>query len=435
MTEERRTRDRDASLRSQDLERLIEERERLEAIIKRKFTRTVTVMFTDMKGSTSLAETEGDVATRYLLKKHTDFIAAAVRDGGGTLVKTMGDGTLSWFPEAPAAVRAAVGIQRHIAEFNRGRHGRPPLLVRVGMNTGTGIIEKDDIFGDVVNVAARFESLARPGEICISRSTNELLGDEFVRRFVRSAHLKEKKGLHQVFKVFWDEGDIERERAAAATPLAAPEAEATIALAPGARAAAPSPEALELARRLARLEKEGNLVEAYLLGLENPETPVQEVVRRIVGKVESADHREVRFEGGPALWFYRDSITIGRVPEADFPLTNKALSRVPVRFGVAGGRARLEIEARGSRGVKGVELLAGEERTALEADVEHDLGEAGQVVFSVCFPLEFRVHAGRLLVLRLLDPRECLRRNFSFTLEEVWRDFEAESSRLLVVGT
>ena len=197
-----------------NLEQLLEERARLEELIHKKFTQTITVMFTDFKGSTALAESEGDVSSRLLIKKHHDMLFPIIKENEGVLVKTMGDGTLSWFGKAQNAVRAAVRFQKSLKEFNQGRPpGKTPLLVRIGLNTGMGIVEDNDIFGDAVNVASRFEALASPREIYISETTFDSLDakEEFRCRLIKTTELKGKAGLHKVFKVYWDETEKEED--------------------------------------------------------------------------------------------------------------------------------------------------------------------------------------------------------------------------------
>ncbi len=208
--ENRNSPEQDPGSGSIDLEKLLEERARLEELIHKKFTQTITVMFTDFKGSTALAESEGDVTSRLLIKKHHDMLFPIIKENEGVLVKTMGDGTLSWFGKTQNAVRAAVRFQKTLKEFNQGRPpGKTPLLVRIGLNTGMGIVEENDIFGDAVNVASRFESLAGPREIYISETTFESLEsrDEFRCRLVKTTELKGKAGVHKIFKVFWDDAE------------------------------------------------------------------------------------------------------------------------------------------------------------------------------------------------------------------------------------
>jgi class 3 adenylate cyclase len=189
-----------------DLERMLEERARLEERIRREFTQTITVMFTDFKGSTAIAEAEGDMASRLLIKQHHDMLFPILESNRGKLVKTMGDGTLSWFERAQDAVRAAVAFQEALKRFNASRDGKTPIIVRIGLNTGNGIVESDDVFGDAVNVAARFEQLAGPGEVCLSESCYDALDDRdaFDCRFWKMAELKGKSGLHKAFRVHWD---------------------------------------------------------------------------------------------------------------------------------------------------------------------------------------------------------------------------------------
>ena len=136
---------------SADLDRLLEERERLDELIKKKFTKTITIMFTDMKGSSSIAESEGDVISRSLIKKHNDILLPVIRDNNGVLVKTMGDGTLSYFDQPDDAVRAAVRIQADIENFNHLHPGKTSILVRIGLNTGTSIKNACAFFADEVS--------------------------------------------------------------------------------------------------------------------------------------------------------------------------------------------------------------------------------------------------------------------------------------------
>jgi class 3 adenylate cyclase len=191
--------------------------------VKAKFQRVLSVMFTDLKGSTAIAESSGDLAVRSMLKKYHDLCLIAVNRHGGTLVKTIGDGSLSHFEDAAAACRAACDIQRGMEEINLSKQYKTLLLARIGIHTGECIIEKNDIFGDVVNTASRFESAANPGEILVSEDTYNAVGDksEFYSRFDREVTLKGKSMPFKAYIVFWDPREIERDTTRA---VAAPEA-------------------------------------------------------------------------------------------------------------------------------------------------------------------------------------------------------------------
>jgi adenylate cyclase len=194
-----------------DVDNLIEQRERLDKVFQDKFTKLITVMFTDLKGSTSIAESQGDFASRSMIKQHNDIVFPAIKSANGILVKTMGDGTMSYFTSAQEAVRSAAQIQKGIDDFNLKKTLPNPILIRVGIHTGKGIVEQNDIFGDVVNVASRFESSANPGEIYLSEDTYNALTDksEIYCRFIKTTTLKGKKEPFNIYKAFWNPKEIE----------------------------------------------------------------------------------------------------------------------------------------------------------------------------------------------------------------------------------
>src|SRR5216684_1429070 len=92
---------------------------------------------------------------------------------GGRIVKTTGDGLLLEFPSVVDAVECAVAIQAAMRERNDGLSQDRRMLFRIGINLGDILIQGDDILGDGVNIAARLESIADPGGICISSSAFE----------------------------------------------------------------------------------------------------------------------------------------------------------------------------------------------------------------------------------------------------------------------
>ena len=194
-----------------DIERILEERAKLESSINEKFTRVITVMFTDLKGSTTIAENEGDLVSRMLIKHQNDIVLPAIRENNGIYVKGIGDGTLSYFEHALDALRAAVRIQAGMDELNMSGKFKTPVLMRIGMHTGKCVVEAKDIFGDVVNTASRFESSADPGMILISEDTYNALSDksEIYCRFIKQVSLKGKKDLFNAYKAFWNPKEIE----------------------------------------------------------------------------------------------------------------------------------------------------------------------------------------------------------------------------------
>src|SRR3954454_24451433 len=111
-----------------------------------------------------------EVGTARTLREHRKVTDALVEKHGGRIVKTTGDGVLLEFPSVVDAVECAVAVQVLMAERNEAVPQDRRMLYRIGVNLGDILIEGDDILGDGVNVAARLESIAQPGGICISSS-------------------------------------------------------------------------------------------------------------------------------------------------------------------------------------------------------------------------------------------------------------------------
>jgi len=99
-----------------------------------------------------------------------DAVYPAIAEHGGRIVKNTGDGFLAEFPSAVEAVRAAMQFQARIHELTIDDTEDRRVAFRVGINIGDVIVEPHDIFGDGVNIAARLESIAEPGSICLSSS-------------------------------------------------------------------------------------------------------------------------------------------------------------------------------------------------------------------------------------------------------------------------
>ncbi len=201
---------------SGDLGRLLEERERLDELLRNKYTKNITVMFTDMKGSTALAEEEGNLVARLLIEQHNKIVFPIIEQQHGHLVKTMGDGTLSYFDAPQDAVRCGVQIQKSVIEFNNTKHPKVPIQVRIGIHIGQGLVEKKDIYGDVVNVASRIETQGNPGEVYLSEETYNALADkdEIYCSFQKLSSLKGKKEPFKIYKAFWIPEEIAADKKA-----------------------------------------------------------------------------------------------------------------------------------------------------------------------------------------------------------------------------
>ena len=104
-----------------------------------------------------------------------DLATELVRGKGGTVLRYAGDAILAEFPSVVAAAEAAVSIQNEIHARNADRSSGSEVLIRIGINLGEVLQDRNEIFGDGVNLAARLEAAAAPGGICISQAVYDQL--------------------------------------------------------------------------------------------------------------------------------------------------------------------------------------------------------------------------------------------------------------------
>jgi TolB-like protein/class 3 adenylate cyclase len=146
--------------------------------------RLSAIMAADVAGYSRLMHSDEEATHAKLTTLLMDVVDPAIAEHGGRIVKNTGDGFLAEFPSAVEAVRAAMQLQTRIHELAVGDAEDRRIAFRVGVNIGDVIVEPHDIFGDGVNIAARLESIAAPGGICISYSAYDQVrgkvGVEFV---------------------------------------------------------------------------------------------------------------------------------------------------------------------------------------------------------------------------------------------------------------
>ena len=130
------------------------------------------ILYADVAGYSRLTG-EDEVGTHKRLGAALDLISGEVEGAGGSVVHYAGDAVLADFASAVAAVECAVAIQQRLAEGNAELADDTRLQFRIGVNLGEVIVDRDDIYGDGVNVAARLESLAEPGGVCIGGAVHE----------------------------------------------------------------------------------------------------------------------------------------------------------------------------------------------------------------------------------------------------------------------
>ena len=120
----------------------------------RRSRKPVTIPFTDVEGSTRYWDSLGDTRGRLMIDLHNRLIYPVIKRHRGRIVKTIGDSIMASFKSPENAMRASIGIQQ-ILDRRRKEDKRFRLKVRIGIHTGKALVEHKDIFGDMVNVAAR----------------------------------------------------------------------------------------------------------------------------------------------------------------------------------------------------------------------------------------------------------------------------------------
>lgn len=138
--------------------------------------RQVTILFTDIEYSTFLWDVRGDIEGRLMVDKHNRLLFPVIREYRGRVLKTIGDAIMASFKSPEDALRAAIGIQQALAH-EREHNDNFYIKVRIGIHTGMAIVEHDDVFGDVVNMASRIENEAAGDEILVSEATAQKFKD------------------------------------------------------------------------------------------------------------------------------------------------------------------------------------------------------------------------------------------------------------------
>jgi class 3 adenylate cyclase len=144
-----------------------------------------SIMFTDIVNSSRLASMMGDRLWSSEVARHFAMLRNIIEDAEGQFVKSLGDGTMSSFPDPARALHAACAILHATAQSDG-----PAIALRIGVHTGNVVQTSDDFFGSVVNKAARIAALAAPGEIQVSDATRKIVGETGNFRFANTASVQ-----------------------------------------------------------------------------------------------------------------------------------------------------------------------------------------------------------------------------------------------------
>lgn len=149
------------------------------------------IVYADVAGYSRLTG-EDEEGTHRRLSEFLDFITDSIGNHQGRVVHYAGDAVLADFGTVTEALSCSTHIQRELFRRNRDLPDDRRVEFRIGVNLGEVIVDRDDIYGDGVNVAARLESLADPGGICISDSVRAAVGKKLALRYESMGEQKVK---------------------------------------------------------------------------------------------------------------------------------------------------------------------------------------------------------------------------------------------------
>ncbi len=173
--------------------------------------RLAAILHADVAGYARLTD-EFEEDTHRLLSRYLDHITELIQQHNGEVSNFAGDAVLAVFPTAVETLRCALAIQSSVGEFNAPLPEERRVQFRIGINVGDIIQDRDDVYGNGVNVAARLESMAEPGGICISEAAQDAIGTKLPLRYQflgekKVKNIKRPIRLYRVILIEEDEHD------------------------------------------------------------------------------------------------------------------------------------------------------------------------------------------------------------------------------------
>src|SRR5262245_41540610 len=192
------------------------------AAIPKTSRRLAAILAADIAGYSALMGAD-EAGTVRSLKEHQAVVLPMIKENGGRIIVTAGDGILAEFPSVVNAAECAVAIQRTMAERNAGLEEARRMRFRIGINQGDIVFDDTRVYVDGVNVAARLESLAAPGGICISRKVYEEVAGKMQVAFIDLGE-QQLKNIAQPVRVYRiSDQQLAAARATAKPALALPD--------------------------------------------------------------------------------------------------------------------------------------------------------------------------------------------------------------------
>ncbi|MBI4807522.1 MAG: adenylate/guanylate cyclase domain-containing protein [Nitrosomonadales bacterium] len=167
----------------------------------------VAVLFADISGSTSLYDKLGNERALQLVKQTLAILIQEMATHRGSLVKTIGDEIVCIFPKLADAFNAACAMQMAVEQQRPG--GEQPIHIRIGLHFGEVVLEKGDVYGDTVNIAAKVTAITRARQIMTTHKVVDMLSEELRKktRPVMRTVFRGKEKAFDVFHILWEPED------------------------------------------------------------------------------------------------------------------------------------------------------------------------------------------------------------------------------------
>src|SRR6201987_2274939 len=183
--------------------------------------RLVAVFAADVEGDMRVMGAD-EVGTLNGLTERRAIFDRLIGDHGGRIANTAGDSVLAEFGSVVDAVQCAVDVQAALAEANSGIAADRRISFRIGIHVGDVMVRGGDLFGDSVNIAARLQSIAEPGSVCISGATYDQVRKVLPMTFV-DLGVQQVKNIQEPIKAYQVSAPSEAQEAAPDSPPPLPD--------------------------------------------------------------------------------------------------------------------------------------------------------------------------------------------------------------------
>jgi serine/threonine protein kinase len=192
------------------VEELLEHRQKIDRLIESKYKRLIAILFSDIVGSTRYFEQRGDIEGRAMVSRHHRQMFPVIKKYKGAVIKTMGDSIMASFEDVQAGCSCAREMQQVLMQENQSLPPEDRISIRIALHYGKAVIEKDDVFGDAVNVASRVEKFTDGDQIVISQAVIDVIqgNPEYTVRNVGSVTMKGKSEKMSLYRLLWYDEEI-----------------------------------------------------------------------------------------------------------------------------------------------------------------------------------------------------------------------------------